>query len=68
MLEDVFRANAKWGADENKIINEKIMNLSNAEKNIIFGAFALQLIIFIIIQFFEISSVASQKSKRKVKK
>ena len=41
---------------ELKEINEEIINLSNKEKNIILAAF-LQLFIFIIIQFFEISSV-----------
>jgi len=44
--------------DENlKIINEEIIDLSNKEKNIILLAFLLQLLVFIIIQFFEISSV-----------
>ena len=44
--------------DENlKIINEEIIDLSNKEKNIILVAFLLQLLVFIIIQFFEISSV-----------
>ena len=42
---------------ELKEINEEIINLSNKEKNIILAAFFLQLFIFIIIQFFEISSV-----------
>ena len=44
--------------DENlKVINEEIIDLSNKEKNIILLAFLLQLLVFIIIQFFEISSV-----------
>ena len=38
-------------------INEEIIDLSNKEKNIILLAFLLQLLVFIIIQFFEISSV-----------
>ena len=44
--------------DENlEIINEEIIDLSKKEKNIILVAFLLQLFVFIIIQFFEISSV-----------
>lgn len=38
-------------------INEEIKHYSNLEKNIILLAFIFQLIIFIIIQFFEISSI-----------
>ena len=48
-------------------INEKIINLSNKEKNIILAAFLLQLLIFVIIQFFEISSVNLTLKKRKFK-
>ena len=45
-------------ADENlEIINKEIIDLSKKEKNIILVAFLLQLFVFIIIQFFEISSV-----------
>ena len=40
-----------------EIINEEIIDLSKKEKNIILVAFLLQLLVFIIIQFFEISSV-----------
>ena len=40
-----------------EMINEEIIDLSKKEKNIILIAFLLQLIVFIIIQFFEISSV-----------
>ena len=52
---------------ELKEINEEIINLSNKEKNIILAAFFLQLFIFIIIQFFEISSVNLTLKKRKFK-
>ena len=45
-------------------INKEIINLSNKEKNIILAAFLLQLFIFIIIQFFEISSVNITLKKR----
>ena len=48
-------------------INKEIINLSNKEKNIILAAFLLQLFIFIIIQFFEISSVNITLKKRKFK-
>ena len=52
--------------DENlKIINEQIIDLSNKEKNIILVAFLLQLLVFIIIQFFEISSVKITLKRRK---
>ena len=52
--------------DENlKIINEEIIDLSNKEKNIILVAFLLQLLVFIIIQFFEISSVKITLKRRK---
>ena len=40
-----------------KEINKEIIGLSKIEKNLILFAFILQLIVFIIIQFFEISSV-----------
>ncbi len=50
-----------------KEINKEIINLSNKEKNIILSAFLLQLFIFIIIQFFEISSVNLTLKKRKFK-
>ena len=69
MIEDVMRAYARWYGDDINIKNDEIAKLSNLEKNMIFSAFILQLIIFIIIQFFEVSSVAlSQKIKGKIKK
>lgn len=40
-----------------KKINDKIRYYSNAEKHLILIAFLLQLTVFIIIQFFEVSSV-----------
>lgn len=43
-----------------KDINKEIIDLSKIEKNLILFAFILQLIVFIIIQFFEISSVNLQ--------
>ena len=53
-------------ADENlEIINEEIIDLSKKEKNIILVAFLLQLFVFIIIQFFEISSVRIALKRKK---
>lgn len=52
--------------DENlEMINEEIIDLSKKEKNIILIAFLLQLIVFIIIQFFEISSVRIALKRKK---
>ena len=52
--------------DENlEIINEEIIDLSKKEKNIILVAFLLQLFVFIIIQFFEISSVRIALKRKK---
>ena len=44
--------------------NQEIINLSKNESRMIFLAFIFQLIIFIIIQFFEISSVTSELAKK----
>ena len=53
-------------ADKNlEIINEEIIDLSKKEKNIILVAFLLQLFVFIIIQFFEISSVRIALKRKK---
>ncbi len=46
-------------------INEEIIDLSNKEKSIILVAFFLQLLVFIIIQFFEISSVRIALKRKK---
>ena len=40
-----------------KEIEQKIIDLSNKEKNIILLTFIFQFIIFVIIQLFEVSSV-----------
>jgi hypothetical protein len=45
-------------------INNDIISLSKNEKNIILMTFIFQLIIFIIIQFFEISSLTSNLRKK----
>ena len=48
-----------------EMINEEIIDFSKKEKNIILIAFLLQLIVFIIIQFFEISSVRIALKRKK---
>ena len=66
-VESVFRSAEMTFAHDIKKLNSEISNLSNLEKNIIFIAFMLQLIIFIIIQFFEITSVHKEiKKKHKI--
>ena len=68
MIEYFGRSWSKAYDDNIQIQNNEILKLSTTEKNLIFSAFILQLIIFIIIQFFEISSVATQKLKKRIKK
>ena len=60
----VFRSAELAFAEDIKKLNSEISNLSNLEKNIIFMAFILQFVIFIIIQFFEISSVHREINKK----
>ena len=64
-LQSVFWSAELAFANEIKKLNSEISNLSNLEKNIIFVAFILQFVIFIIIQFFEISSVHREINKKK---
>ena len=54
-------------ADQTKeeIITKNILSLSNMEKNIILLTFIFQLIVFIIIQFFEVNSLDYNLRKRK---
>ena len=52
--------------DEIEIINNDIISYSDYEKNLILFAFLLQLSVFIIIQFFEISSV-NHNFRKKIK-
>ena len=52
-----------FGKEEMKDLNEDISNLSKNESLLILSAFLLQLLIFVIIQFFEISSV-TREAKR----
>ena len=63
-VESVFRSAELAYVYDIKKLNSEISNLSNLEKNIIFVAFILQFVIFIIIQFFEISSVHREINKK----
>ena len=63
-MESVFRSAELAYVYDIKKLNSEISNLSNLEKNIIFVAFILQFVIFIIIQFFEISSVHREINKK----
>ena len=50
--------------------NEKILNLSRSETRVIIFAFIFQFIVFLIIQYFEITSIQNEKgsnAKRKIK-
>ena len=47
--------------DEMKILSDEIIRLSKLEKNLILSTFALQFVIFLIIQLFEISSITREK-------
>ena len=60
----IFRGMESDYVDEIKKLNSEISKLSDLEKNIILFAFILQFIIFIIIQFFEISSVHREINKK----
>tara|TARA_Y100000996_G_C22537913_1_gene648934 strand:+ start:124 stop:1017 length:894 start_codon:yes stop_codon:yes gene_type:complete len=67
MFEEIFRV-IIWDYDQYiKELNNNIIYHSNIEKNIILIAFILQLIIFVIVQSFEISSVNYEIKKIKKK-
>ena len=68
LMEIVYLDLMKSQKLEMKNFNQEIINLSKNESRIIFLAFILQLIIFIIIQFFEISSVTAEALKKVKKK
>ena len=54
-----------YGQVEEETISKSILSLSNMEKNIILLTFIFQLIVFIIIQFFEVNSLDYNLRKRK---
>ena len=68
MMEDLFLGEIRSYSAVSLETNKKIIKYSSYEIKLIVGAFILQLIIFFIIQFFEISAVTSHKIKNKVKK
>ena len=61
----IFRGMELTNADNIKKLNSEISKLSDLEKNLISIAFILQFIIFIIIQFFEITSVHREINKKR---
>ena len=63
-IQSMFRGIELEYANQIQKLNSEVSTLSNLEKNIIFIAFILQFIIFIIIQFFEITSVHRQINKK----
>ena len=63
-IQSLFRGVELEYAHQIKKLNSEVSKLSNLEKNIIFIAFILQFIIFIIIQFFEITSVHREINKK----
>ena len=54
-----------YGQVEKETVSKSILSLSNMEKNIILLTFIFQLIVFIIIQFFEVNSLDYNLRKRK---
>ena len=68
LFEDWYQFHIWSLEDEIMIENNKIINLSGLEKNIIFLTFIFQLAIFVIIQFFEVSSINQEIKKRSKKK
>ena len=63
-IQSFFRGIELEFASQIQKLNSEVSALSNLEKNIIFIAFILQFIIFIIIQFFEITSVHREINKK----
>jgi len=68
MMEDITRGELYIYSEISLEAEENIIKYSNYEKKLIVFAFILQLIIFVIIQFFEISAVTPLKFKNKAKK
>ena len=64
-IQSFFRGIELEYATQIKKLNNEASNLSNLEKNIIFIAFILQFVTFIIIQFFEITSVHREINKKR---
>ena len=62
---DKKRYNGRGVLKAVKVVNKEIIDLSVLEKNTILYAFIFQLLIFIIIQFFEISSINLNYNNKK---
>ena len=65
MFEELFLVQIASYDEAIKFVNEEIIKQSRLERNLVISIFILQFVIFIIIQFFEISSVNLQLKKAK---
>ena len=63
LWENIYNDMMHQNKSDMRDLGKKITELSAYESQLIFLAFLLQLIIFIIIQFFEISSVIRREKK-----
>ena len=63
-MEIVYLDMVEMNKSDMQSFNQEIKDLSKKESQLILSAFVLQLIIFLIIQFFEISSVASETTRK----
>ena len=68
LLEIIYLDVMEMQKSEMKNFNQEIIKLSKRESQLILSAFVLQLIIFFVIQFFEISSVAAETFKKSKQK
>ena len=59
-----LKAMKAFDEEQIEIINKSILSLSKKEKNIILSTFIFQLIVFTIIQFFEVNSLNYQRRKK----
>mgnify|MGYP000986050430 CR=1 FL=1 len=62
-LKDYFRGAIQLSTDSSKKEKNKIIELSRKEKKLILTTFFFQFIIFIIIQFFELSSIQETRKR-----
>ena len=65
MFEELYLVQITSYDEAIKSVNEEIIKQSRLERNLVISIFMLQFVIFIIIQFFEISSVNLQLKKAK---
>ena len=64
LMEIVYLDMVEMNKSDMQNFNQEIIVLSKKESQLILSAFVLQLIIFLIIQFFEISSVALETTRK----